>query len=394
MVPLLFHGDRMVEKARILAPILRSIKNRLEVQVRHYQAWRMLLAEGLTKEESIHLAIDESSPVNKPAVLRLIERLAAFQGFAPVNIPESRHFECQCRTCTERARTHKNWDLFVQPGYWLAASILRSGSDFEDVFEALMEWGGFGERDPWHECYVPDETLNHVRSHEERLNDEKADEEQYKYWFREGMDDLEGGSVGMLFGEEEEEEEEEEAVECIDAMSPNGSDKIKHIEDLAQHRYIEIETGDEISTNIDDRTTASEQLVDHKLTLCPTSARTDPCPEHCPSRRRRLRDNIHNSKYSSCTYHCHNSHAHFEYEQSGEQVGFWLPHGLQSSRARAKWAATTMNRMERIETAWNSLFEDDGLGGGLVAEVKLCVAEFLRTEDGDDVETGRQANLM
>jgi hypothetical protein len=53
-----------------------------------------------------------------------------------------------------------------------------------------------------------------------------------------------------------------------------------------------------------------------------------------------------------------------------------------------------MNRMERIETAWNSLFEDDGLGGGLVAEVKLCVAEFLRTEDGDDVETGRQANLM
>jgi hypothetical protein len=371
-VPLLFHGDRIVEKARILVPIMRSMKDRFKAQVRHYRAWRMLVAKGLVAEDAIHLPIDESSSVNKPAILKLMERLAAFKGFGPaINIPESKHFRCSCWTCGEVLRGQDKLDSFVQQGHWLAALVLRSGSNVDEVCEALIQWGGFGEPDPWHKCYVPDENLNSQKLDQEMQIAEWAKEKRGGYWDFESTDII--AAMGMLFGEEIEENTcEDKAVGRIVETHPEEFEN-GDIGETALRYYTDVNTENEFIEDIDDEPAASETLIDHKLTLAPTSAPTEPCPEHCPSRRRRLRDNIHNPRHTSCTYHCHTSHAPFEFEQSGEQVGFWLPHGLQNSITMGKWAATTLNRMKRFEAAWKGISGDDCTGVEVAAEVMWCV---------------------
>jgi hypothetical protein len=325
----------------------------------------MLVAAGLATEEAICLAIDQSSPVNKAVVMNLLERLAAFPRFAPVDISETKYFECRCLTCEWRSGRQERGDLFVQPGYWFVAVVARSGCDGEEVLERLKTWGGFGDWDGAHMCYVPDERLN-----KEKVYVESVDEEEEKY----GLD---GGSIGVLFGEDMEEEEEEEEEESV--------------EDIALRQHTTTTTTEdegESSRNIKTPPTTPEKLVNPTLTLSPTSISTDPCPEHCPARCRRLRDNIRNPYHKSCRYHCHTPHSPFEFEQSGEQVGFWLPHGLRDTRAREEWAGVTIKRMERFEEAWKGLFGDDGEGRGVAAEVKWCVWEFLKTGDGVDEGVG------
>jgi hypothetical protein len=325
----------------------------------------MLVAAGLTTEEAICLAIDQSSPVNKAVVMKLLERLAAFPRFAPVDISETKYFECRCLTCGRKAGRQERGDLFVQPGYWLVAVVVRSGCDGEEVLERLKRWGGFGDWDGAHTCYVPDEELS-----EEGVYVESVDEEEDKY----GLD---GGSIGVLFGEDMEDEEEEE-------------ERVEHIEDIGLRQDTTTIDKDEEASSRDIQIPAPppEQPINPTITLSPISTRTDPCPEHCPSRCRRLRDNIRNPYHTSCRYHCHTPHSPFEFEQSGEQVGFWLPHGLRDTRAREEWAGVTIKRMERFEEAWKGLFGDDGEGRGVAAEVEWCVWEFLKTGDGVDEGVG------
>jgi hypothetical protein len=359
--------DHLVAKACALAPLLLSLKQRFELQVRHYRAWRMLVAAGLATEEAICLTIDQSSPVNKAVVMNLLERLAAFPGFAPVDISEAKYFECRCLTCERRAGRQERGDLFVQPGYWFVAVVVRSGCDGEEVLERLKRWGGFGDWDEAHTCYVPDERLN-----EEGVYVESVEEEGDKY----GLD---GGSIGVLFGEDMEDEEAEEEEK---------EDDVENIDDIALQQHTTTIDEEARSTDIQIPAPPPEQPINPILTLSPASIPTDPCPEHCPSRCRRLRDNIRNPYHTSCRYHCHTPHSPFEFEQSGEQVGFWLPHGLRDARAREEWAGVTIKRMERFEKAWKGLFGDDGEGRSLAAEVECCVWEFLKTGDGVDEGVG------
>jgi len=316
----------------------------------------MLVTKGLATEEAIRLPIDERSSVNKPAVWRLLDRLAAFPAFAAVDVLEVGGFKCRCKICSEMALAleQERGDVFVQPGYWFAAVVLRSNCDIESVMEALKTWGGFGEWDAGHTYHVPDEKLN-----EERVYAEKVKKEE---------DSLERGSIGTLFGEEiEEAEDDVESTEDIDDLS---------------RRQTEIDSEGESSTGIETPPSTTEELVDPTLTLSPIATPTDPCPEYCPSRRRRLRDNIHNPNHSSCRYHCHNPHASFEFGPSGEQIGFWLPHGLQNAQARKEWAVATNKRMRDFRMAWKSLFGNDCAGVKATIEVQRCAWDFVRADYG------------
>jgi len=320
----------------------------------------MLVTKGLATEEAIHLAIDERSSVNKAAVWRLLDRLSAFPKFGAVDILEVGGFKCQCRNCSGMALDleQDRGDVFVQPGYWFAAAVLRSNRDIESVMEALKIWGGFGECNAGHRCYVPDEKLNEERVYVEKVNKEE--------------DSLERGNIGILFGEEIEEAEEEEESD------------VEHTKDIDKLSRLQtgIDSEGESSTGIETPPSTSEELVDPTLTLSPILSPTDPCPEQCPSRRRRLRDDIHNPNYPSCTYHCHNPHAHFEFEPSGEQVGFWLPHGLQDEQARKEWAAATNKRMRDFRMAWKSLFGNDHTGVKATIGVQRCAWDFVRADYG------------
>jgi len=320
----------------------------------------MLVTKDLATEEAIRLPIDERSSVNKPVVWRLLDRLSAFPKFGAVDILEVGEFKCQCWNCSRMALDleQDRGDVFVQPGYWFAAVVLRSNCEIDSVMEALKIWGGFGEWDAGHRCYVPDEKLN-----EESVFVEKVKKEE---------DSLERGNIGILFGEEIEEAEEEEE---------NDVEQTEDIDDLSRLQT-EIDSEGESSTGIQTPPSTTEELVDPTLTLSPIPTPTDPCPEHCPSRRRRLRDDIRNPKYPSCTYHCHNPHASFEFEPSGEQVGFWLPHGLQDEQARKEWAAATNKRMRDFRMAWNSLFGDDCAGVKATIEVQRCAWDFIRADYG------------
>ncbi|KAI4907577.1 hypothetical protein J4E90_009606 [Alternaria incomplexa] len=203
-------------------------------------------------------------------------------------------------------------------------------------------------------CYVPDEKLKEELVHVEKVKKEE--------------DSLERGSIGTLFGEEIEEAE----------------DDVEHTEDIEDLSSLQTEIYSEgdSSTGIETPPSTTEELIDPTLTLSPIPKPTDPCPEHCPSRRRRLRDNVRDPKYPSCTYHCHNPHAPFEFEPSGEQVGFWLPHGLQDEQARKEWTVATNKRMRDFRMACRSLFGNDCAGVKATTEVQRCAWDFIRADYG------------
>jgi hypothetical protein len=59
-------------------------------------------------------------------------------------------------------------------------------------------------------------------------------------------------------------------------------------------------------------------------------------------------------------------------ERSGEQVGFWFPHGTKDKDSQGKWAKVVMKRLEGFEEAYKTL-----PGEGSCGAVKV-VEEYVR----------------
>jgi hypothetical protein len=105
------------------------LKRRIGTQVLYFRIWRALMQKGLVGEDAIKLVVEECSSVNKGDVVRVLDRLAVFEGFGDIDVKllEKKHLKCHCGTCTARERVQERGDTFVQPGYWFAALLLRSG---------------------------------------------------------------------------------------------------------------------------------------------------------------------------------------------------------------------------------------------------------------------------
>jgi hypothetical protein len=319
-----------------------------------------LVAGRFIDEDAIVLGIDECSLVNKVEVIRLLDRLAAFEGVGDVDVGllESRHFKCVCGACVKR-REQERGDRFVQPAYWFAALLLRLGVDVDEVVEMCKKEGWFGEWDERHEVYSPNERLNDGGFVDGGLEEEVESDRDF----------FEGGGLGGLFGDGAVEDESIEGIEELITDEPSGG--------------IHTPISNNTSTDIEDDTPVPQSPSHpedgrggpqvHTLTQPPfhLSRTLEPCPEHCPSRRKRIRDNIHNPNHPSCTYHCHHGHSAWEFDRSGEQVGFWLPHGIKNKKA---WAKGVVKRLVGLGEAYEMFFGEGSCG--VVREALECVGEL------------------